>query len=79
MAILINGTKVFENEDVAVYEFDVPGGDSRGTVALAKFDRARRLTAPDPGFDELAARIARKAHQGAAESGSWPTQVQWAS
>lgn len=79
MGTSIHGTKVFENDDLAVYEFEVPGGGSEGTIAVAKSDRTRVLTTPDAGLDELAARIARKAHRVAGESGSWPTHVRWTS
>ena len=78
MGILIEGTKVFEDDRTVTYSFRWPGVERSGEVSVAKADVRALLPAPDSPLDPAAAKIVMKAYKEAAAAGTWPDKVLYA-
>lgn len=77
MGALIDGEKVFEDEELVVYSFESTSGRS-GRVAASKSDLSMFLVVPDPTSERAAMAILHKASRQASSSGTWPAKVVYA-
>jgi hypothetical protein len=78
MGILIEGTKIFEDDQTVTYAFTWPGAGRSGEVSMAKSEAQKQLSMLASPLDPAAARILVKAHQEAVASGAWPDKVLYA-
>ncbi|MFE6649695.1 hypothetical protein ACFVJS_24225 [Nocardioides sp. NPDC057772] len=78
MGILIEGTKVFEDDQSVTYAFLSPGTGRSGQVSIAKSDIRSRLSTIGSDIDPTGAKILVKAYKVASTTGSWPDRVTYA-
>lgn len=78
MGILIEGTKVYEDDQTVTYAFLSPGTDRSGQVSITKSDIRSRLATLDTDFGPAGAKILMKAYKEAATTGTWPDKVLYA-
>lgn len=76
--MLIEGKKVFEDDQSITYAFEWPGAGRSGEVEIAKAEIQARLSAVDPDLDPAAAKILMKAYKEARTTGIWPDKVIYA-
>lgn len=76
MGILIDGRKVFEDDQIVTYAF-VSGGRS-GEVSIDKAQFLAQLSTPDLGLDPAGMKILMKAYKHAEATGLWPEKVLYA-
>ncbi|OIJ27006.1 hypothetical protein [Nocardioides luteus] len=78
MGILIEGTKVYEDDQTVTYSFLSPGTDRSGEVSITKSDIRSRLSTLHADIDPAAAKILMKAYRVASATGAWPDTVTYA-
>lgn len=78
MGILIEGTKVYEDDETVTYTFFSSGTDRSGQVSITKSDIRSRLSILDTDFGPAGAKILMKAYKEAAATGTWPDTVLYA-
>lgn len=76
--MLIEGKKIFEDEQSITYAFEWPGAERSGEVEITKADVQARLSDADPDIDPAAAKILMKAYKEARATGIWPDKVIYA-
>jgi hypothetical protein len=78
MGMLVEGQKVFEDDQSIKYAFEWPGAERSGEVEIAKSEVQARLSAADSDLDSAAAKILMKAYKEARATGVWPDKVIYA-
>lgn len=78
MGILIEGTKVYEDDQAVTYAYLSPGTDRSGQVSITKSDIDERLSTLDSDLGPAGAKILMKAYREAKATGTWPDKVLYA-
>lgn len=78
MGMLIEGKKIFEDDQSIMYAFEWPGAERSGEVEITKSEVQARLSAADSDLDPAAAKILMKAYKEARATGVWPDKVIYA-
>lgn len=78
MGVLIDGKKLYEDDDLVVYAFTSADGPSSGRIAAAKADFTQRIVVPDQESEKVAIRILMKAYNESVLTGLWPGTVLFA-
>ncbi|MER6972716.1 hypothetical protein ABT304_16770 [Nocardioides sp. NPDC000445] len=76
--MLVEGQKIFEDDQSIMYAFEWPGAERSGEVKMAKSEVQARLSAADSDLDPAAAKILIKAYKEARATGLWPDKVIYA-
>lgn len=79
MGMLIEGRKIFEDDQSITYAFEWPDAERSGEVEIIKTEMQAHLSAAESGLDPAAARILMKAYREARATGEWPDRVIYAS
>lgn len=78
MGMLIEGKKIFEDDQSITYAFEWPGAEQSGEVGIAKAEVQARLSTADSDLHPAAAKILMKAYKEARSTGAWPDRVIYA-
>ncbi|MGI5188949.1 hypothetical protein ACQEVI_12490 [Promicromonospora sp. CA-289599] len=78
MGVLIDGKKLYEDDDLVVYSFISADGPSAGRIVAVKADFTQRIIVPNQEFEKVAIRIIMKAYKESVSAGLWPDTVVYA-